>query len=130
MRILVVDDEQHVRDLLADILESEGCEAVTCESGNEAAAILGSGGFDAVFTDIGMPGMSGWELALIVREHDAGIPIAVITGWGEAVGSDQQQEARVDWVVSKPFSMKRIVEIVREIEQREKPAPDGQLVAA
>jgi signal transduction histidine kinase/ActR/RegA family two-component response regulator len=129
-RVLVVDDEQHVRDLLADILESEGCEAVTCASGNEAAALLGAGGFDAVFTDIGMPGMSGWELARIVREHDAEIPVGVITGWGEAVGSDQQQAARVDWVVSKPFSMKRIVEIVREIEQREKLARDGQLVAA
>jgi signal transduction histidine kinase/ActR/RegA family two-component response regulator len=129
-RVLVVDDEQHVRDLLSDILETEGCEAVACSSGNEAVALLGAGAFDAVFTDIGMPGMSGWELARIVRERDAGIPVAVITGWGESVGSDQQQAARVDWVVSKPFSMKRIVEIVREIEQREKPAPDGELVAA
>jgi signal transduction histidine kinase/ActR/RegA family two-component response regulator len=129
-RVLVVDDEEHVRNLLADILEAEGCEAVTCSSGNEAVAILGAGVFDAVFTDIGMPGMSGWELARIVRECDAEIPVAVITGWGESVGSDQQQAARVDWVVSKPFSLKRIVEIVREIEQREKPARDGQLVAA
>jgi signal transduction histidine kinase/ActR/RegA family two-component response regulator len=129
-RVLVVDDEVHVRDLLADILESEGCEAVTCASGNEGAAIFEAGGFDAVFTDIGMPGMSGWELAQIIRERDAEIPIAVITGWGESVGSDQQQAAHVDWVVSKPFSMKRIIEIVREVEQREKPSPDGQLAAA
>jgi signal transduction histidine kinase/ActR/RegA family two-component response regulator len=129
-RVLVVDDEQHVRDLLADILESEGCEAVTCASGNEAVAILEAGDLDAVFTDIGMPGMSGWELARIVREHDAEIPVAVITGWGESVGSEQQQAARVDWVVSKPFSMKRIVEIVREVEQREKTARGGQLAAA
>jgi CheY-like chemotaxis protein len=136
-RVLVVDDEQHVRDLLADILETEGCEAVTCASGNEALAIFGAGGFDAVFTDIGMPGMSGWELARIVRERDAGIPVAVITGWGESVGSEQQQAARVDWVVSKPFSMKRIVEILREVEQRnrsaaprEEAARDGELAAA
>ncbi|HVG28999.1 MAG TPA: ATP-binding protein [Pyrinomonadaceae bacterium] len=129
-RVLVVDDEQHVRELLADILESEGCEAVTCASGNEAAAILGAGDFDAVFTDIGMPGMSGWELARLVRERDADIPVAVITGWGESVGSEQQQAARVDWVVSKPFSMKRIVEIVRELEQRDKTARAGQLAVA
>jgi signal transduction histidine kinase/ActR/RegA family two-component response regulator len=145
-RVLIVDDEEHIRDLLADILETEGCEAVTCASGNEALAIFGAGGFDAVFTDIGMPGMSGWELARLVRERDAGIPVAVITGWGESVGSDQQQAARVDWVVSKPFSMKRIVEIVREVEQRDKsksleqrdgsaarreePARDGELAAA
>ncbi|MDT7602917.1 MAG: hypothetical protein QOF61_914, partial [Acidobacteriota bacterium] len=62
-RILVVDDEQHVRDLLADILDPEGCEVVICSSGDEAAAVFEVGKFDAVFTDIGMPGMSGWELA-------------------------------------------------------------------
>jgi signal transduction histidine kinase/ActR/RegA family two-component response regulator len=129
-RVLVVDDEQHVRDLLVDILQSEGYEAVPCASGNEAVEVFGAGGFDAVFTDIGMPGMSGWELARIVRERDAEIPVAVITGWGESVGSEEQQAARVDWVVSKPFSMKRIVEIMREVEQRENPSRAGELAAA
>jgi signal transduction histidine kinase/ActR/RegA family two-component response regulator len=131
-RILVVDDEQHVRELLADIVEAEGCEALKCASGNEAVSVFEPGRFDAVFTDIGMPGMSGWELARAVRARDASIPLAVITGWGEAVGSDQQQAAQVDWVVTKPFSMSRITEIVGEVVQRKSSTPerDGQLVAA
>jgi signal transduction histidine kinase/CheY-like chemotaxis protein len=131
-RILVVDDEQHVRDLLADIVDAEGCEAVVCESGDEAAAVFETGRFDAIFTDIGMPGMSGWELARAVRERDAGVPIAVITGWGEAVGSDEREAARVDWVVTKPFSMSRISEIIGEIVSRKDATmqADDQLVAA
>jgi signal transduction histidine kinase/ActR/RegA family two-component response regulator len=131
-RVLIVDDELHVRELLADILEAEGCEIFTCSSGNEAVGVFETRTFDAVFTDIGMPGMSGWELARAVRERDPEIPIAVITGWGEAVGSDQQQAAQVDWVVTKPFSMSRIVEIVREVARRKdsQPERDGRLVAA
>ena len=65
-----------------------------------------------------MPGMSGWELARAIRELDNKIPLAVITGWGEAVGSTEQQEAKVDWVVSKPFSISRISEILTEISSR------------
>ncbi|MDT7542963.1 MAG: hypothetical protein QOE33_2867 [Acidobacteriota bacterium] len=131
-RILVVDDEQHVLDLLADIVEAEGCEAVKCSSGREAVSVFEAGRFDAMFTDIGMPGMSGWELARAVRERDACMPIAVITGWGEAVGSDEREAAQVDWVVTKPFSMSRIAEIVGEIVSRKDSTAqaDDQLVAA
>ena len=48
---------------------------------------------------------------------DPMIPIAVITGWGEAVGSHEQKEAGVNWVVPKPFTADRIVDLVRDIEQ-------------
>jgi FixJ family two-component response regulator len=45
------------------------------------------------------------------------IPIAVITGWGEAVGSHEKKAAGVDWVVAKPFTADRIAELVRDISQ-------------
>ncbi len=63
-----------------------------------------------------MPGMSGWELAREIKQINANIPIAVITGWGEAVGSHEQKAAGVDWVVAKPFTADRIVELVRDID--------------
>jgi CheY-like chemotaxis protein len=71
--------------------------------------------FDGIFTDVGMPGMSGWELAHSIRQKNETVPIAVITGWGEAVGSDEQKEARVDWVVTKPFRAERISELANQI---------------
>jgi signal transduction histidine kinase/CheY-like chemotaxis protein len=116
--ILVVDDEEHVRELLRDILDADNCEVTLAESGREALALFDAGKFDAVFTDIGMPGMSGWELANAIRERNRELPIAVITGWGEAVGSDEQQAAQVDWVVTKPFTTNRISELAHEITQR------------
>jgi signal transduction histidine kinase/CheY-like chemotaxis protein len=117
-RILVVDDEEFVRELLKEILESEGCKVSLAESGTEALELFSASQFDGVFTDVGMPGMSGWELAHAIREQSEMIPIAVITGWGEAVGSNEQKAAGVDWVVAKPFTADRISELVRDINRQ------------
>lgn len=116
-RLLVVDDEDFVRDLLGEILEGELCEVHLAESGSEALSLFREHEFDGVFTDVGMPGMSGWELAREIRLINKKIPIAVITGWGEAVGSFEKKAAGVDWVVAKPFTADRIAELVRDINQ-------------
>jgi signal transduction histidine kinase/CheY-like chemotaxis protein len=116
-RMLVVDDEDFVRELIGEILECEHCDVYLAASGSEALSAFREVEFDAVFTDVGMPGMSGWELAREIRQINARVPIAVITGWGEAVGSHEQKAAGVDWVVAKPFTADRIVDLVRDIQQ-------------
>jgi signal transduction histidine kinase/ActR/RegA family two-component response regulator len=133
LRILVVDDEESVRDLLLEILDSEGCVVSTAADGHEALALFESREFDAVFTDVGMPGMSGWELAGTIRQQRKNMPIAVITGWGEAVGSNEQKEAGVDWVVAKPFTAECILELVQDVvaqREVENPKSDLSVVAA
>lgn len=115
-RLLVVDDEDFVRELLSEILEGEHCDVYVAGSGSEALSMFRDMEFDAVFTDVGMPGMSGWELAREIKQINASIPIAVITGWGEAVGSHEQKAAGVDWVIAKPFTADRITELVRDID--------------
>src|ERR1044071_6019970 len=126
-RILVVDDQEYVRDLLRDILDKEGCEAVVAESGRQALSLFDRGTFDAVFTDIGMPDMNGWEFSRALRQRDRKIPIAVITGWGEAVSSHERQAAQVDWVIAKPFETPQIVEMVHDVSRSrgmiQSPAP-------
>lgn len=117
-RILIVDDEESVRDLLRDILQKEGCEAVVAEGGRQALSLFEGGKFDAVFTDIGMPGMNGWELSRAVRQRNTDIPVAVITGWGEAVGSQERQAAQVNWVLAKPFDTPQIVQMAHEVSRR------------
>jgi signal transduction histidine kinase/ActR/RegA family two-component response regulator len=118
LRILVVDDEDYVRELLADILEREGCEVVLAGEGREALTHFDAQGFDAVFTDVGLPGMSGWELARAVRERDGQVALAVITGWGDTVTAEEQSAAQADWVIPKPFTVERITALVDEISQR------------
>ena len=116
--ILVVDDELSIRELLRDILESEGCNVFVAAGGPEALDLFKGKDFHAVFTDVGMPGMSGWELAQAIRTL-SDVPIAVVTGWGEAVGSAEQRNADVNWVITKPFGVERIAEIARELALNE-----------
>ncbi|MGI8917833.1 MAG: hybrid sensor histidine kinase/response regulator [Pyrinomonadaceae bacterium] len=115
--ILVVDDEEPVRELLRDILETQGCRVYLAPGGREALALFEARNFDGIFTDVGMPGMSGWELAQAIRGQNQLVPIAVVTGWGGAVGSNKQKEAGVDWVVTKPFTNERICELAAEIRR-------------
>ncbi len=117
LRILVVDDETEVRELLRDILEQQGCQVHMAQDGREALALFEAREFDGVFTDVGMPGLSGWELAHEIRTRSATIPIAVVTGWGDAVGSSEQRNAGVEWVVTKPFAAERIAELAEEIRK-------------
>jgi signal transduction histidine kinase/ActR/RegA family two-component response regulator len=120
VRVLVVDDEIHVREVLIEALEADGCEVVAAESGEIALALYDQfeGKFDAVFTDIGMPSMNGWELVTEIRERSKTMPIAIISGWADAISIQTRNALKADWVVAKPFDINKISNIAQEISQR------------
>jgi signal transduction histidine kinase/CheY-like chemotaxis protein len=120
IRVLVVDDETHVREVLIEALEAEGCEVVSAQSGEIALALYEQyeGKFDAVFTDIGMPDMNGWELCTEIRERSKTIPLAIISGWADAISVQTRNAVNADWVVAKPFDINKICNIAQEIAQR------------
>ena len=120
IRVLVVDDETHVREVLIEALEAEGCEVISAQSGEIALALYDQygGKFDAVFTDIGMPEMSGWELCTEIRERSKTMPIAIISGWADAISVQTRNAVNADWVVAKPFDINKICDIAQEIAQR------------
>ncbi len=120
IRVLVVDDETHVREVLIEALEAEGCEVVSAQSGEIALALYEQyeGKFDAVFTDIGMPEMNGWELCTEIRERSKTIPLAIISGWADAISVQTRNAVNADWVVAKPFDINKICGIAQEIAQR------------
>ena len=120
IRVLVVDDETHVREVLIEALEAEGCQVVAAESGEIALAVYDQygGKFDAVFTDIGMPAMSGWELCTEIRERSKTMPLAIISGWADAISVQSRDAVKADWIVAKPFDINKICGIAQEIAQR------------
>ncbi len=122
VRVLVVDDEAMVREVLAEALEAEGCEVVSAESGESALEFYDrdEGRFDAVFTDIGMPDMNGWELVTAIRQRSKTIPLAIVSGWADAIGWDTRHAAKADWVVAKPFDITKIAKIANEIAERKR----------
>jgi len=103
LRVLVIDDDPRVLVTLADLLSAQGHTVIQAASGQEGLDRLAKGEpFDLVLTDLGMPGMTGWEVARAVRERWPGLRVGLITGW-----SDQDLPPRergdVDVVISKPF---------------------------
>jgi signal transduction histidine kinase/FixJ family two-component response regulator len=124
LRVLVVDDEIAIREVLRESLEAEGCEVVVADSGEMALKLYDAraGNLDVVFTDIGMPEMSGWELASEIRKRSATIPLAIVSGWADAISCDARQVIKADWVVSKPFDIATIAGIANEVTARKNSA--------
>ena len=122
VRALVVDDETVIREVLTEALEAEGCEVVQAESGEQALEFYDGqrGQFDVIFTDIGMPDMNGWALINAVRERSATIPVAIVSGWADAIGWDKRNASKAEWVIAKPFDIAKISEIAKEITSRKR----------
>lgn len=113
-RVLVVDDDPAVRDVLARILQRGGHRVTTAVSGEEALAVFTPGQYDLLFTDLGMPGMGGAALLDHLRAIDPYLVAVVITGWGQLDDARHNLLGAMA-VVPKPFSASRITELVGEL---------------
>ncbi|MEA1958197.1 MAG: PAS domain S-box protein, partial [Chloroflexota bacterium] len=100
--ILMVDDNPEVAGILGLTLRKLGHKVVEANSGEAAVNTFEMGNFDLVVTDLGLPDMSGHEVAKIVKEINPGTPVLVISGWGGQLNLDEMPE--VDDVIAKPFS--------------------------
>jgi PAS domain S-box-containing protein len=81
-RILLVDNEFHVMTILGEMLGEAGHHVLPVASGAEALRVFVPGGFDLVLTNLGMTGMTGWDVAERIRAIDPRVPVVFITGWG------------------------------------------------
>jgi PAS domain S-box-containing protein len=112
--ILVVDDEEAIRNNLSEILTLEGHRVVLASGGEEGIEMFKNGDFDLVFTDLGMPEVSGWQLAKAVKELNPGTPVAIITGWGANLDRKKMRESGISFQISKPFRINQLLGIVAE----------------
>jgi|SRR6185369_5457167 len=105
MRILVVEDEQHLADGLKFNLEAEGYEAEISESGERALAMLDEKKFDAVVLDIMLPGIDGFEVAARLRSNQNFTPILMLTARDRPEDVLKGFEAGTDDYLPKPFDL-------------------------
>jgi len=113
-RILVIEDEEDVRELLRDILTDAGHNVEISTDGNEGIKMFKKKKFDLVFTDLGMPGMSGWEVTEKIKNINDKVPVALITGWNVKLDESEMNDCRINLVVQKPFKMEQILNLVQE----------------
>jgi PAS domain S-box-containing protein len=119
LRVLAVEDEPEVLDVIRAMLVAGGHSVVTAASGREALELFGREPVDLVITDLGMPGMTGLALAEEIKQRRP-VPIVLLTGWADEL--DHTQAPQVDVVVAKPFTREKLVSgIARAVPDRVRP---------
>ena len=113
-RILVADDNPDIADTIAELLELDGHEVRVVYDGQAALTLFHSYGPDIVISDIGMPGLTGHQLARAIRETPAGQAVTLIamTGWGQAQDKAEALAAGFDHHLTKPADMQTLYALV------------------
>ncbi len=104
-RILVVDDEESMRQLLEIALGKDGHRITVAESGGKACELIDKGSFDLVISDIKMPDMSGVEVLRYVKETDPGIPVIMVTAYASAETAVEALRLGAYDYLTKPFKI-------------------------
>lgn len=105
-RVLLVDDEEDNLEVLREVLELEGQRVTTARSGPHALALLRAGeSFDLVLCDVGMPEMSGWQVAQQIQDLAPGTPVYMLTGWANEIGASDVRRRLVRGVLAKPLDL-------------------------
>lgn len=110
-RILVVEDEKHIRELIRFNLEKNGYEVGIAENGIDGLKAAESGGYDLVLLDIMLPGMDGLDVCKKIRngEKVPHIPIIMLTAKNEEIDKVLGLELGADDYISKPFGIKELI---------------------
>jgi PAS domain S-box-containing protein len=111
-KVLWVDDEKVIRDMGKALVKALGHSADVAASGEEALRLLLNNQYDLMITDVGMPNMSGWQLAEKIKGNYPEMKVAVVTGWGADVSEEEKEKYGVCYVLGKPIDMCQLEYIV------------------
>ncbi len=128
-RILIVEDEESVRDFVVRVLTMHGHSVLVAKDGAEAVELMGDHHFDLLLSDIAMPMMDGISLALKVRAARPHVPILLMTGF-----ADERQRAHnltllIEGLLTKPFNMDQLLNAVNKALAHSRAASDTQSVS-
>jgi two-component system, NarL family, capsular synthesis sensor histidine kinase RcsC len=104
-RVLVIDDDHSFRTTVECLLRRFGHTVEVAESGSAGLALLRQTPVDLVLTDLSMPGLTGWDVARLVKATHPRLPVVLVTGDAEAISPDQPERAWVDAILAKPCGM-------------------------
>ena len=120
MRVLVIDDDRRLRELLSSYLAQHGIEVVGAENGRAGLTALAQGAFDAVLLDIMMPGIDGLEVMRRIRETSR-VPVIMLTARGDETDRVVGLELGADDYVAKPYSARELLARLRAVWRRAQP---------
>jgi two-component system cell cycle sensor histidine kinase/response regulator CckA len=115
--VLLAEDEQDVRELAREFLESGGYTVIEASHGQEALRVAAqhSGDIDILVTDMVMPGITGQQLAAGLQQQRAGLRVIYMSGYSEHAATEAAQSASTARLLTKPFTRNAILRAVREV---------------
>ncbi len=120
MKILVIDDEKNIRVSLQSILEDEGYDVTTAETGEDGLQMLGSNGVDLVLLDVKLPGMNGMEVLDKIQESQSDTDVIMISGHSDIrTAVDAVKKGAYDFL-EKPLSLPKIIVSARNIAEKQR----------
>jgi signal transduction histidine kinase len=115
LKILIVDDQEIIRELIAEILRSDGHNITVAATGVEALLQLNKGQFDLLISDLSMPDMTGSQLASEIRAKGDKTPFILLTGFGDEMLAQGSTPLGVDLVLSKPVTSASLYQAIKKI---------------
>ncbi|WP_203668155.1 MtrAB system response regulator MtrA [Cellulomonas pakistanensis] len=123
-RVLVVDDDTALSEMIGIVLRSEGFEPVFCADGDEALDTFRASQPDLVLLDLMLPGKDGTEVCRLIRA-ESGVPIVMLTAKADTVDVVLGLESGADDYIAKPFKPKELIARVRaRLRRSDEPAPE------
>jgi two-component system alkaline phosphatase synthesis response regulator PhoP len=118
-KILIVDDEKDINELISFNLEKEGYRTSTATSGEEALSILKKESFDLMLLDLMLPGIDGFDLCRIIKSDTKfDLPIIMLTARSTEIDKVAGLEIGADYYITKPFSIRELLAVVKAILRR------------
>jgi len=123
-RVLVVDDESYVRDLLSRVLARRGHDVDVAADGESALEMMAENSYDLVLTDVVMPGIGGFDLLRRVKATYPNVTVIVLTGYARKQSISDFLLYGADEYLSKPFQVQALLESVDRVVSKSKRASD------
>lgn len=112
-KILVVDDDENIREIASAFLRKEGYEVFDAESVSAADEILASATIDLILTDYHMPDQTGGDLLKKVRQSYSRVKVVLMTAAGCII--DRKEKEKFDGIINKPFRKEEFLRIIRSV---------------
>jgi signal transduction histidine kinase/ActR/RegA family two-component response regulator len=125
VRVLLVDDDADCLEVTQAVLEAEAVAVDVARSGQEAIALLLRGSYDLLLCDVGMPEMSGWEVAAQARIGHPALSIYMVTGWASEFASMDSHRHAVDGILGKPLDIGELREALGRVAATRERTGDG-----
>jgi PAS domain S-box-containing protein len=116
LRLVLVDDDIDAGDSLAEVLRLSGAEVHVFDNGPDALEQFASLDPDVVILDIGMPGMTGYDVARALRGRGVQVPLIALTGWGQPADRERAFAAGFDHHLVKPIAISQLVRLLASLE--------------